>query len=192
MKLAPVMAPTDFSPLSDAAVGVAHDLARELGTTLHLVHVVPPVTDPLFAASCLARTADRLGSDDEVKTALLSGRAATELVRYAREHDMGLIVMATHGHTGFTRALLGSVAEAVVRRAPCFVLTVPVGRPADEHAAVEPPPTAAPAPPTDAPRCIVCARASGDLVCETCRTRLRAEALHRKLGEERAPRGLPV
>lgn len=186
MKLGPVMAPTDFSEQSENASVVARDLARELGTTLHLVHVVPPVTDPVFAASCLAQAARRLGPGCAIETALLSGRAGTELVRYAREHDMGMIVMATHGRTGFTRALLGSVAEAVVRRAPCFVLTVPHRRAAEAPAHAEPPSPAA------GPLCIVCAGDSADLVCETCRTRLRAEALHRKLDEERAPRGLPV
>jgi nucleotide-binding universal stress UspA family protein len=186
MKRGPVMAATDFSELSDAAAAVARDLARELGTTLHLVHVVPPVTDPVFAASCLAKAAERLGPRGSLETALLSGHAAPELVRYARERDMGLIVMATHGRTGFTRALLGSVAEAVVRCAPCPVLTVPVGRPADARAEVEP------IAPAAVPRCIVCAADSPDLVCETCRTRLRAEALHRKVEEERAPRGLPI
>jgi nucleotide-binding universal stress UspA family protein len=54
---------------------------------------------------------------------LLSGEPAVEIARLAEEEGMGLIVMGTHGRTGFKRLLMGSVAEAVVRRAPCPVLT---------------------------------------------------------------------
>jgi hypothetical protein len=115
-----------------------------------------------------------------------SGRVAREIVRYAREQGVGLIVLATHGRTGLSRAILGSVAEAVVRLAPCLVLTVPA-----EPSSGAPAPVAGPAPAPD--HCIVCAGATDDLVCETCRTRIRAEALERKIAAERpGRRGSPV
>jgi nucleotide-binding universal stress UspA family protein len=53
-----------------------------------------------------------------------SGPPFVEIVRYAKEHDVDLIVMGTHGRTGIAHALIGSVAEKVVRKAPCPVLTV--------------------------------------------------------------------
>ena len=52
------------------------------------------------------------------------GKPDTEIMRYAAERDIDLIVMGTHGRTGLAHALMGSVAERVVRRAPCPVLTV--------------------------------------------------------------------
>ena len=178
MKLDAVLFPTDFSEASEGAGGVARDLARESGATLHVVHVVPPVTDPADSAERLAETGKRLADGTPIETALLSGRIAREIVRYARERDVGLIVLATHGRTGLSHAILGSVAEAVVRRAPCLVLTVPAGRSSGARAAV-----AGTAPATD--HCIVCAGDTDDLVCETCRTRVRAGGLERKIAAAR-------
>jgi len=97
-------------------------------------------------------------------------------------------VVGTHGRTGFSRALLGSVAESVVRLAPCLVLSVPAAL--FEKAAV---PADVEAVPSTSRPCLVCGRTSAELVCETCRTRIRAEALHRKQAAERpGHRGLPV
>jgi len=59
-----------------------------------------------------------------VETAFLEGRPFVEIIRYAREKAVGLVVIATHGRTGLTHALFGSVAEKVVRKAPCPVLVV--------------------------------------------------------------------
>jgi nucleotide-binding universal stress UspA family protein len=186
MKLDAVLFPTDFSEASELAGGVARDLARESGATLHVVHVVPPVTDPADSAERLTETGKRLADGTPVETALLSGRVAREIVRYAREHGVGLIVLATHGRTGLSHAILGSVAEAVVRLAPCLVLTVPAKRSSGARAAVA---GTAPAP----DHCIVCAGETDDLVCGTCRTRVRTEALERKIGAERpGRRGSPI
>jgi len=107
---------------------------------------------------------------------------ATQIVNYARRHGTGLIVLGTHGRTGVSRALLGSVAEAVMRRAPCRVLTVPPGA------------TGAPAPTAiedveETTSCVVCGQTSrGDLICEGCRARIRGEALEHKRAEERGGR----
>lgn len=99
-----------------------------------------------------------------------------------------MIVIGTHGRTGMSRQLVGSVAEAVVRLAPCLVLTVPVGfSPGGAAAAwIE-------APQSAIHRCIVCAGATDDLICEACRGRIRSEALERKIDTERAGRrGTPA
>jgi Universal stress protein family len=102
-------------------------------------------------------------------------------VDYARRNTVDLVVLGTHGRTGVSRAVLGSVAEAVIRRARCRVLTVPATLP---PAAV---------PPEDVEEttafCAVCRAVSrDDLICETCRAKIRGEALERKLREERAGR----
>jgi nucleotide-binding universal stress UspA family protein len=186
LKLDAVLFPTDFSKASEGAGGVARDLARESSATLHVVHVVPPVTDPADSAERLAEIGRRLVGGTRVETALLSGRVAREIVRYAREQGVGLIVLATHGRTGLSHAILGSVAEAVVRLAPCLVLTVPAGLSSGAPAAVG---GTAPAPDP----CIVCAGETDDLMCETCRTHVRAEALERKIAAERpGRRGSPI
>jgi len=61
---------------------------------------------------------------------LVVGAPSTEIAKFAEEHDIDMIVLGTHGRTGLTRVLMGSVAEAVVRKAPCPVLTLK--QPADE------------------------------------------------------------
>jgi hypothetical protein len=109
------------------------------------------------------------------------GSAAPQIVDYARRNTVDLVVLGTHGRTGVSRAVLGSVAEAVIRRARCRVLTVPATLP---PAAV---------PPEDVEEttafCAVCRAVSrDDLICETCRAKIRCEALERKLREERAGR----
>ncbi len=177
---------TDFSLASEAAGQVARDIARQGWATLHVIHVVPPIMDPTGAPERLKRLAAALGDDVAVRTALLAGRPARQIVEYARGFGIGLIVLGTHGRTGVSRALLGSVAEAVVRLATCPVLTVPSTAPAapTPEAATETIPVH---------RCVSCARETEDLICEPCRARIRGEALEHKIDAERpGRRGLPV
>ena len=154
MNLNEILFPTDFSPASEAAGRIARDMAKEAGARLHVLHVVPPVTDPSLAAETLARIARSFGDRLRMETALLSGRAARNIASYARDKGIDLIVMGTHGRTGVSQAILGSVAETVVRLAPC----------------------------------LVCGGPSEDLICEGCRTRIRAEALDQKREAERPAR----
>ncbi len=186
MNLNELLFPTDFSPSSEAAGLVAREMARQWGARLHIVHVAPPVTDPADAAQRLQRLEATLGEGVRVETALLSGRVARRIIAYARDKGVGLIVLGTHGRTGVSRLVLGSVAESVVRLAPCLVLTVPAAAlaGAGEPVVAEPP---------VAHRCIVCARDAEELICEACRARIRGEALERKIGAERpGRRGSPV
>lgn len=184
-----ILFPTDFSPASDPAARAARSLALQAGARLHVLHVVPPVTDPSLPAESLARAAQSLGEGLRVESALLNGRAARGILEYARDKRIDLIVLGTHGRTGISHAILGSVAETVVRLARCPVLTVPAGVPAPASAS-------APAPPAEVmpPRpCLVCGRAGEELICESCRTRIRGEALEQKRDAERpGRRGLPV
>ena len=185
MNLGEVLFPTDFSSASERAGLLASEVARQWRVGLHVVHVVPPVTDPGESPDLLKRLAAGLGGAPRVETALLSGRVAHQIVQYARDKGIGLIVLGTHGRTGVSRALLGSVAESVVRLAPCPVLTVPDVTGAEALPAL----VAEPASHT----CIVCARQTEELVCENCRMRIRAEALERKAESERpGRRGSPA
>ena len=189
MKLSNVLVATDFSAISEVALGVAVDIAETSRARLHIVHVVPPVTDVGDAAARLDQLKGRVDPRVPVETALLSGRAARQIVRYAADKGIDLIVAGTHGRTGLSRAILGSVAEAVLRTASCPVLTVP-------PATLQPEPKQEEASQIEevgGHRCIVCGSPTDDLACEGCRTRIRAEALAQKLRSERAGhRGLPV
>lgn len=178
-----IVCATDFSESSEAAVRVAYDYARQFGVPLHLLHVAWPAGDP-HAAEALARQATALGGEVRVVTATEVGMpAAPVIVRYAQQHGADLLVMGTHGRTGVSRALIGSVAERVVRTAPCPVLTV-----RREPAAAVAPGAAAAAPGGEVRRCLVCAKPSEDLVCEPCRAHIRGEEIERKRREERSGR----
>lgn len=121
-----ILFPTDYSDVSAYAGRTAAQLASHFGARLHVVHVVPPVTDA-GPVDALPATVAAVGAGFEVTSAILHGPPARAIVEYARRQHIDLIVMGTHGRTGVSRAVLGSVAEAVVRRAPCRVLTVPDG-----------------------------------------------------------------
>ena len=132
-----ILFPTDFSHASDAALDWATSLARERGATLLIVHVEEPpaayaggemyygMPDP--ATEDLEKMLFQVRpTDPQVRHEhrLLTGDPATAIARLAEHEDVELIVMGTHGRTGLLRLLMGSVAEAVVRRAACPVLTL--------------------------------------------------------------------
>jgi universal stress protein A len=139
-----ILVPTDFSETADAAFAYAQTLAAPFGASLHLVHVFSdPYVLSAYAPDVYAEVPAVLREealrqvDDELKkrawkndtgvpiiTATAIGLTARELVRYATDHAIDLIVMGTHGRHGIARYLLGSVAEHIVRIAPCPVLTV--------------------------------------------------------------------
>ncbi|OFW48733.1 MAG: hypothetical protein A3G77_14625 [Acidobacteria bacterium RIFCSPLOWO2_12_FULL_68_19] len=131
-----ILIATDFSPLSDAALAHARTLAGTFGAQLHLLHVLPNlflravVNDPhgdkpAAVDQLLARlTAEDRARLQPVPVVERSDEPADEIVSYARTRDIGLIVMGTHGRHGMAHTLVGSVAEKVVRAAPCPVLTV--------------------------------------------------------------------
>ncbi len=143
----------DFSPVSDQALHYALYLARESGATLHLFYAEVLHEDPFSSSvsegSAEEQIRDHLLRDPEGTTIEADGfgvetaverdvAAAPAILNYAAEHDVDIIVAGTHGHRGVKRILLGSVAEEVVRRAGCPVLTVraPNGEPAQIDGAV--------------------------------------------------------
>ena len=139
-----ILLPTDFSEPVKQARNYAVTLADKFGSELHLMHVVPPVTFPMPEAgsSWTLPEVDQTTQVEEARNRLLQeldsvwasrhkivqiakiGYAVEEIIRYAREEEIDLIVMGTHGYSGLTHLLLGSVAEKVVRLATCPVLTV--------------------------------------------------------------------
>ena len=137
MKLHRILVPVDFSAGSEAALDMATSLARDNGAGLILVHVeviplsaaggeylyaVPePPTEELLAKLNAVVVPD---SHIPVERRLLAGDPADAIIRLAQTEAADLIVMGTHGRRGLARLLMGSVAEAIVRAAPCPVLTV--------------------------------------------------------------------
>lgn len=131
-----ILFPTDFSHHSDAALAHATTLAREAGAKLIVVHIEEPplaygggemyygVPDPdqTEIKRMLAAVKPK-ETDVPVEHRLAMGNPADEIVRVANEEKVDMIVMGTHGRSGLGRLLMGSVAEAVVRKASCPVLT---------------------------------------------------------------------
>jgi nucleotide-binding universal stress UspA family protein len=175
-----VLFATDFSEASRLAGRRAAAMARHYSARLHVVHVDPPVTAPA-SPSLLGAAASARGTGVDVTVAALSGLPARQICSHARRIGADVIVVGTHGRTGLSRALLGSVAEAVVRHAPCAVMTVPATDPAVPTADTDL------AAHVDS-HCVVCAKASPDLICEPCRAIIRGEALERRRVEEHAAR----
>jgi nucleotide-binding universal stress UspA family protein len=131
-----ILVATDFEPASDAALTYGRALAKTFGARLHLLHVAendflrPSVTDPYVLKIAVARRlSERLTAEDRAErngraTLEVSDKPAETITRYAQREQIDLIVIGTHGRTGVTHMLMGSVAERVVRTAPCPVLTV--------------------------------------------------------------------
>jgi nucleotide-binding universal stress UspA family protein len=131
-----ILVATDFSDASAAAMDYGRALARTFGASLHLLHVMenpflrPTAADPHAIKNATSRRlAGRLTDDDREAlhgTAVLetSDNPADAIVEYAGAHGIDLIVMGTHGRGAMAQILVGSVAERVVRTAPCPVLTV--------------------------------------------------------------------
>jgi nucleotide-binding universal stress UspA family protein len=131
-----VLVPTDLSEASDAALLYGLNLAKAFGAELHVVHVMENQflratmgSTTAVEISMANRVAERLSSEDRttvhaVCAVRISDDPYDEIIRYAENKDIDLIVMATHGRRGVDRLLMGSVTEKVVRTARCPVLTV--------------------------------------------------------------------
>jgi nucleotide-binding universal stress UspA family protein len=137
-----VLVATDFSEPSGTALEYGRTLARTFGAALHVVHVFENsyvLAEPMAAGYAAIpqefedSARQRLNATlEEADVRELNGRAkfltagnvAAAIAGYAKDEHIDLIVMGTHGRTGWSHLLLGSVAEKVVRMAPCPVLTV--------------------------------------------------------------------
>jgi nucleotide-binding universal stress UspA family protein len=132
-----ILYPTDFSTTGQTALEMATSLARDRGATLVIMHVEEPpmaygggelyygIEEP-DREELKRMLAEVRPSDPAVSCEhrLMIGSPATAIIEMAESENVELIVMATHGRTGLLRVLMGSVAEEVVRKAKCPVLTV--------------------------------------------------------------------
>lgn len=136
MNLSKILFSTDFSHTGDAALALATVLARDTGAKLLIVHVEePPVAyggGELYYGMPEPNTEDLEKMLKDVKPTdesipyehhMITGSPAGAITRFAEDEGVDLIVMGTHGRSGLSRLLMGSVAEAVVRKAHCPVLT---------------------------------------------------------------------
>lgn len=143
LKLKTILVPTDFAEPSKKSLRYALRFAEQFGATVILLHVVEPivllgdaygsVAVPMEATAALQQDATtRLASlvRDEIEevvpvsSCVRCGKPYQEIVNAAREREVDLIIIATHGYTGLKHVFLGSTAERVVRHAPCPVLIV--------------------------------------------------------------------
>jgi nucleotide-binding universal stress UspA family protein len=140
MSFKKVLVAVENSPIAAHAVDVGIELARSLKAEIALIHVTePPIayavdagisTNELMAQAkredqkLLTGVRERLSLPASVQDFLPAGDPATEILKAATEWPADIIVLGSHGRTGVSRVLLGSVAEAVTRHAPCPVLVV--------------------------------------------------------------------
>ncbi len=143
-----ILMPTDFSDFSKHALKYAESFASQYRAKLYLLHVISDIPD--FSAFYLKHfplenineeeicrevenrvrsEMERLISEDikeniEVEPAVVVGVPSLEIINFAKEKSIDLIVIATHGRTGLKHVLFGSTAEKVVRGSPCPVMTV--------------------------------------------------------------------
>ena len=137
MNASKILCPTDFSTMGQTALEMATSLARDRGATLVIVHVEEPpmaygggelyygIEEP-NREELKRMLSEVVPADPAVpyEHRLMIGSPATAIVEMAQRENVNLIVMPTHGRTGLMRLLMGSVAEEVVRKAKCPVLTV--------------------------------------------------------------------
>lgn len=140
-----ILIATDFGEAAEVALNYGRTLATTFGATLHVVHVTENVYARAFGAEAYVpmspdlqeeidesarKQLDQLVLDSDgsgpatKKVVLTSNSPALTIAQYAKDHDVDLIVLGTHGRGPFAHLLMGSVAERVVRIAPCPVLTV--------------------------------------------------------------------
>jgi nucleotide-binding universal stress UspA family protein len=152
-----ILVATDFSIASEAATTYAFQLARALGVSVYLLHVVPEsdvevmmalrghlqshisreaLIQTLYteAEKRLAALVDNANAHDLVQERLIvTGQPASEIVSWAAAKHAQIILVGTHGRSGLDRVLLGSVAEHVLRLASCAVLVVPTPQKDSAH-----------------------------------------------------------
>ncbi len=138
-----ILFPTDFSDNSNYAFDYALDLSRKFGARLYILHVIHELIDttgyyiPNISLDQLQGDLvkgaeemmgkfikEKTGDFSDYETMNIIGLPHLEVLNIAKDKDIDMIVMGTHGRSGIDRVLFGSVAEKVVKKAPCPVLTV--------------------------------------------------------------------
>lgn len=148
-----ILVPTDFSEASKVALKYACELADALNASLSILHIVENPFPPGAYTEYYSPPQDFLDrierdSRSDLEAALTpeekdryratlvlrKGAAAQEILLYLREHDIDLVVMATHGRGAIARLMMGSVADKIVRAAPCPVVTIRAPEPTEAEA----------------------------------------------------------
>jgi len=137
LRIRTILHPTDFSASADNAWQVACSLADAYGAELLLLHVQARTLSPMGEYGMLPPETENQEELEQRLAAIaptlpslrvarfvVEGKGAAEIMAFAKEHQCDLIVMGTHGRKGLARLFMGSVAEEVVRKAPCAVLTL--------------------------------------------------------------------
>ena len=141
MNIHSILFATDFSVSNNLALQYASALAADSNATLHIVHVYDATNLGVLAGEpgftyALAWEDERRAAEERLNSVLpttpsvtyahhcLVGSPVSELNTFAKENEIDLIVLASHGRTGLSRLLMGSVAEGVMREAPCPVLII--------------------------------------------------------------------
>ncbi len=143
MTIKKVLVPIDFSDYSKSALRYAVNFAKSFNAEIILIYVVEPIIyPPDFSMGQIAMPTintdwdnrakeelDKLAKNEitnngKVKTIIKTGKPFAEIIETAKEEDIDLIIISTHGHSGVEYILFGSTAEKVVRKAPCPVLTL--------------------------------------------------------------------
>ena len=142
IKIKTILCPIDYSVYSEKALEYAIEFAGKYEAKLYLIHVLDiriyDMNDPdlynvnIVDKDTIERLKERLLrciSEDikgkiSVEAVVVQGVPFTEIIRMAKEYMVDLIVLGTHGRTGLSQAIMGSVAERVVRKSPCPVLTI--------------------------------------------------------------------
>ncbi|MEJ5350418.1 MAG: universal stress protein [Melioribacteraceae bacterium] len=138
-----ILVPIDFSDYSKNALKYAVQFAKHFNSSMYLIYVIEPViypadfsmgqvAIPAMDANIQTRAEEELSNlaknyvDPSIKVEIIikTGKPFVEINETAKEKDIDLIIIATHGHTGVEHLLFGSTAEKVVRKAPCPVLTL--------------------------------------------------------------------
>ncbi|BBO19128.1 universal stress protein family, Usp [Candidatus Brocadia pituitae] len=137
-----ILCPVDYSVYSEMALNYAIEFAEKYHAKLYLMHVldirVYDINNPdlydinIVDEETLAKLRERLlrcVTEDTrgkiaVEALIIQGVPFAEIIKVSKEYKIDLIVIGTHGRTGISHAIMGSVAEKVVRKAPCPVLTI--------------------------------------------------------------------
>lgn len=143
MKIKKVLFATDFSEGSSVALPYAVDIAKQYGAKLYFVHVVYDITkatgwyvphvavgeiydeiEKSARAEIKKISIDETKGVEDIEHVILKGTPYEEIIRFAEDKEVDMIVLGTHGRKGIDRVLFGSTAEQILRNAPCPVLSV--------------------------------------------------------------------
>lgn len=137
-----ILCPVDFSKFTEEVIAYAADIAKQYGAELHVLHVIPNLTyftpyESFLTPENLVAVEKNIQNEVErdfgkilkhvgmeIKKVVKTGVAFVEIIDYAKSEGIDLIVMGTHGRSGIEHILIGNVAEKVVRKSPCPVMTI--------------------------------------------------------------------